>query len=83
MHVKMVDFVLLIVVLYCMEREGFEQHKSKDRNRPMSRFTVICLFMRGTSANENGAILMLTDSITSAGLRCMSYFEMFSEIDQE
>ena len=69
MHVKMVDFVLLINVLYCMEREGFKQHKRKDRNRPMSRFIVISLFMRGTLANESGAISMLTHSITSAGLR--------------
>ena len=67
MHVKMLDFVLLIVVLYCMEREGFKQHKSKGRNRPISRFIEISLFMRGTLANESGAILMVTDSITSAG----------------
>ena len=50
-----------------MEREGFKQHKSKGRNRPISRFIEISLFMRGTLANESGAILMVTDSITSAG----------------
>ena len=62
-HVKVLEFALLILVLYCIERESCEQRKSRDRNPPMSRFIVIALFLTGMLANESGAVLIVRDTL--------------------
>ena len=62
-HVKMLEFALLILVLYCIERESCEQRKSRDGNPPMSRFIVIALFLTGMLANESGAVLIVRDTL--------------------
>ena len=82
-HVKMLEFALLIVILYCIERESCEEHKSRDRNPPRSRFIVIALFLRWMLAKESGAVLIVRDTIIWTHLTWSSYFQLLSVIDEE